>query len=304
MIVNNNYELIGNTPVIKLNKLMKKYNLKSEIYLKLEYFNMAGSIKDRPVLNMIMTAKEEGIINDNSTIVEPTSGNTGIAIAAMGANMGLKVVLVMPDSASIERVKIMKYYGAQVILTDSSLGMNGSIAKAQEIIDETPNSLMLSQFENANNPLAHYKQTAKEISKDFNNDLDYFVAGIGTGGTVSGVGKYLKEHNTNIKVFGIEPANSPFLTKGIKGKHKIDGIGAGLLPKNLNFAVLDGIITVQDEDVLNMQKEIATVEGLFVGISSAANVLGMIKLIENKEDLKILTTAADNGERYLSKLDI
>ena len=294
-IYNNILETIGSTPLVKINKLTG-----GNVFAKLEYFNPAGSIKDRAALNMILGAEKRGLIKKDTEIIEPTSGNTGIGLALVCAVRGYKLTIVMPDSMSVERQKLMKAYGAKLVLTDGKLGMKGAIDKAFELQKENPNSYIPQQFENPDNFLAHYYTTAKEIIKDTQGKVDIFVAGIGTGGTITGIAKKLKEYNSNIKVIGIEPFSSPYLTKKTSGIHKIQGIGAGFRPSILDLTLIDEIIAVKDEDAINMTVELAKKEGIFAGISAGANVFAAIE--EAKKDFKknIVVIIPDTGERYLS----
>lgn len=295
-------ELIGKTPLLKLNNLEKELSLSANLYAKLEYFNPAGSVKDRVALYMIEDAEKSGKITKGATIIEPTSGNTGIGIAMVSASKGYKAVIVMPDSMSVERIKIIRGYGAEVVLTKGALGMKGAIEKANEIQKNTPNSIILGQFSNPVNPLAHYYTTGKEIYSDMNGKIDIFVAGIGTGGTISGIGRYLKEQNKNVKVIGVEPESSPLITKGVAGAHKIQGIGANFIPTILNPSVIDSLMVVSDEGALNASRLIAKKEGVLVGISSGASLSVAMKLAKLKENdgKNIVCLLPDTGERYLS----
>lgn len=295
-------ELIGKTPLLELVKIEELYNLKSKIFAKLEFFNPAGSVKDRVALKMIEDAFKKGLINKDSTIIEPTSGNTGIGLAAIGASMGLKVIIVMPDDMSKERIKLIEAYGAKVILTDGKLGMKGSIEKANELKRDILNSYIPSQFENFINPLAHYETTAEEIYQDLDGDIDILVCGVGSGGTITGVGRYLKEKNKNIRIVAVEPFDSPVLSKGVVGIHKIQGIGAGFIPKILDTNIYDEIITVTTDEAYQTCNLISKNMGVLVGVSSGANIYVAIKLakeLENK-DKKIVVILPDSGERYLS----
>lgn len=278
--------------------------LKSGVFAKLEYFNPAGSVKDRAVLFMLKAAKERGELNSHTTVIEPTSGNTGIAVAALCAANGLRSVIVMPDSFSIERRKILAAYGAEIVLTDGSKGMSGAIEKARNLQKSTKNSLILGQFDNPANPLAHYKTTAPEIWQDARGKIDIFVAGVGTGGTVSGVGRFLKEKNPEIKIVAIEPQSSPVLSGGKSGAHKIQGIGAGFVPKNLDLSVIDEVVKVSDEAAITAAKRLAEEEGLFVGISSGAAYSAATSLLNRAENAgkKIVTLFPDGGAKYLSTL--
>ena len=293
MIYNSALELIGNTPIIRLN------NIDSNIYLKLEKFNIGGSIKDRAVLGMIEDKMENKEINVGDTIVEATSGNTGIALSMIGRLKQLNVIIIMPESMTKERIDLMKAYGADVILTKDKLGMQGSIDKAKELLNNNKDYKCLNQFENTSNPKKHYKTTAKEIYKEV-SDIDIFVCGIGTGGTISGIGRYLKEVNSNIKVIGVEPESSPLITKGYSNSHKIQGIGANFIPKNLDMNVIDEVITVSDENAINTIKMLGIKEGILLGISSGANVYAALELSKKYKDKKIVTVAPDGIEKYLS----
>lgn len=293
MIYNSALELIGNTPIIRLN------NIDSNIYLKLEKFNIGGSIKDRAVLGMIEDKMKNKEINVGDTIVEATSGNTGIALSMIGRLKQLNVIIIMPESMTKERIDLMKAYGADVILTKDKLGMQGSIDKAKELLNNNKDYKCLNQFENTSNPKKHYKTTAKEIYKEV-SDIDIFVCGIGTGGTISGIGRYLKEVNSNIKVIGVEPESSPLITKGYSNSHKIHGIGANFIPKNLDMNVIDEVITVSDENAINTIKMLGIKEGILLGISSGANVYAALELSKKYKDKKIVTVAPDGIEKYLS----
>lgn len=301
-IKNSFIDLIGNTPIVKLNKTQEKYKLEANILAKLEYFNPAGSSKDRVGKEMIIQAINRGEINSNTTIIEPTSGNTGIGLAAVCTSLNLKLIIVMPENMSEERKKLMKVYGAKLILTDASKGMSGAIDKANELHKEIDNSIIAGQFDNPDNPLAHYKTTGPEIWNQTDGKIDIFVAGIGTGGTISGVGKYLKEMNYNIKVIGVEPATSPVITKGISGSHQIQGIGAGFIPKALDTNIYDEVLAINNEDAFLYSKELVKNEGIFVGISSGAALKGAIDIASLKEnkDKNIVVLLPDGGDRYLS----
>ena len=295
-------ELVGKTPLLKLNNLMAKYGLKANLYAKLEYFNPAGSAKDRVALNMILDAENKGLLTKGGTIIEPTSGNTGIGLASIGASKGYKTVLVMPSSMSVERQQLLKAYGAQVVLTDSALGMQGAIEKAKEIQKNTPNSLVMGQFENPANSDAHYKTTGKEIFEDLDGQVDIFVAGIGTGGTISGTAKYLKEQNKKVKIVGFEPFDSPLITKGKIGAHKLQGIGANFIPKNYDESLVDEVLTVKTLDAELGARELATLEGVLVGITSGASLSVGVTLAkkEENEGKNIVVLLPDLGDRYLS----
>ena len=295
-------ELVGNTPILKLNNYVTKNQLKANIFAKLEYFNPAGSVKDRIAKAMLFKAKEDGILKPDSVIIEPTSGNTGIGLASLGTSLGHQVILTMPETMSIERRNLLKAYGAKVVLTPGGLGMKGAIAKAEELAKEYKNAFIPSQFENQANPNAHYLTTGPEIYQQLEGKIDIFVAGVGTGGTISGIGKYLKEKNPSIKVVAIEPAASPVLSKGTPGPHAIQGIGAGFVPNTLNTDIYDEIITIENEAAFATSRAIAREEGVLVGISSGAALYGatvLAKRIENAGK-NIVVLLPDTGERYLS----
>lgn len=295
-------DLIGKTPLMKLTNYGKLKDLGATVYGKLEYFNPAGSVKDRIAKAMIDDAEAKGILKPDSVIIEPTSGNTGIGLAAVAASRGYKIILTMPETMSIERRNLLKAYGAELVLTEGAKGMTGAIAKAQELAAETPNSFIPSQFTNSANPTAHFNTTGPEIWDDTDGKVDIFVAGVGTGGTVSGVGGYLKSKNHNVKVVAVEPAGSPVLSKGTPGPHKIQGIGAGFVPDTLNTEIYDEIITVENEDAFETGRTLARKEGLLVGISSGAAVWAATELAkrpENKGKI-IVALLPDTGERYLS----
>ena len=297
MIYNNTLELIGNTPILKLNKLVDE-NF-AEIYIKLEKYNLGGSVKDRAALGMIEEAEKLGLLKEGSVIVEPTSGNTGIALAMIGRLKGYKVIIVMPDSMSKERRELIKAYGAELILTDGAQGMNGAIKKAKEL-SEQDNYFMPQQFENLANPKKHYETTAEEIYKDL-KDLDMFIAGVGTGGTVTGVGGKLKEKLKDIKVVAIEPEKSPVLSGGSAGAHKIQGLGAGFIPSIYKNDIIDNIVKVSDEDAIRITKEVAEKEGILLGISSGAAIYAAIEMAKVLgKGKKILAIAPDGGEKYIS----
>ena len=295
-------DTIGNTPLVELSNLESKYNLKAKIIAKVEYFNPGGSVKDRIAKAMIEKAEKEGLINKDTVLVEPTSGNTGIGLSMVAASKGLKIILTMPETMSIERRNLLKAYGAELVLTEGSKGMKGAIAKAEELAKEIPNSFIPSQFTNMANPNIHYLTTGPEIFEDLDGNIDYLVAGVGTGGTLSGTGKYLKENKPSIKVVAVEPETSPVLSKGTPGPHKIQGIGAGFVPQTLDTSIYDEIITIGNEEAMEMGKESARTEGLLVGISSGAAIKAAIKLAQREENAgkTIVVILPDTGERYLS----
>jgi cysteine synthase A len=298
-IANNVAELIGNTPLVRLNRLAKPAT--AQVLVKLEYFNPGGSVKDRICFSMIEDAEKKGLLKKGSTIIEPTSGNTGIGLAMICAVKGYKCILTMSEAMSLERIYILKSYGAQVVLTPASEGMNGAIKKAQEILKKNQDAFMPHQFENLANPEAHRQTTAIEILEATKGDLDAFVAGVGTGGTITGVGEVLKEHNPSVKIIAVEPKDSPVLSGGKAGPHKIQGIGAGFIPKILNRDVIDSIIQVGDEDAFRTSKLLAKDEGIFAGISAGAAVWAALKVAEELGKGKtVVTLLADTGERYFS----
>ena len=301
-IHDNALDLIGNTPLIELKKLEHELGLKARIVAKVEFFNPAGSVKDRIAKSMVEKAIEDGIITEGATLIEATSGNTGIGLASVAAMKGYKAIFTMPETMSIERRKLLKAYGAEIVLTDGKLGMKGAIAKAIELSKEIPNSFIPSQFENTANPLAHYKGTGPEIFKDTDGKVDIFVAGVGTGGTLSGTGKYLKEKKKDVRVVAIEPAASPVLSKGQSGPHGIMGIGAGFVPDTLDTGIYDEIITITNDEAYEYGRLIAKKEGLLVGISSGAALCGAVKLAQRPENERkmIVVLLPDTGERYLS----
>lgn len=304
-VYNNISDLVGNTPMLNLKRYQRKKNLKANIIAKLEYFNPAGSVKDRIAKAMIEDAEERGVISKDSVIIEPTSGNTGIGLACIAASKGYRLILTMPDTMSIERRNLLKAYGAEVVLTPGSKGMKGAIEKAKELLESTPNSFMPSQFENLVNPAIHKKTTGPEIWEDLDGKIDILVAGIGTGGTISGTGEFLKSKNPNIKIVAVEPDGFPVLSKGTPGPHKIQGIGAGFVPKTLNTSIYDEIVTVKNEDAFETVKIVAKNEGLLVGISSAAAVWAATEIAKREEnfDKNIVVILPDTGERYLSVPD-
>ena len=295
-------QLIGRTPLLELTNIEKKYNLKARILAKVEYFNPTGSVKDRVALSMINDAEEAGILKPDSTIIEPTSGNTGIGLASIAAARGYKIIIVMPDTMSVERRQLMKAYGAQLVLTPGAQGMSGAIAKAEALAKEIPGSFIPSQFTNPSNPKAHMTTTGPEIWEDTDGNVDYFVAGVGTGGTVTGVGQFLKSRNPNVKVVAVEPASSPVLSQGHGGTHKIQGIGAGFVPKVLDTTVYDEIIPIENEAAFASGREVGRTEGILVGISSGAALDAAIQVAQREENegKTIVVLLPDTGDRYLS----
>ena len=301
-IAKNLTDLIGNTPLLELNGFSKKHGLKARLIAKLEYFNPAGSVKDRIGYAMIKDAEEKGIINKDTVIIEPTSGNTGIALAFVSAAKGYRLILTMPETMSVERRNLLKALGAEVVLTPGAEGMKGAIRVANELAEKYPNSFIPQQFQNPANPAIHRKTTAVEIWNDTDGEVNIFVGGVGTGGTVTGVGEVLKEKKPGIKVVAVEPADSPVLSGGSPGPHKIQGIGAGFVPDVLNLNIIDEIITVRNEDAFTTSRELAKTEGLLVGISSGAAVYGALQLAKRpeNENKTIVVVLPDTGERYLS----
>lgn len=301
-IKNSFLDLVGNTPLVRVNNLIKKDELKADVLAKLEYFNPAGSVKDRIAKEMIQDALEKGLINENTTLIEPTSGNTGIGLSAVATALNLKIIITMPETMSVERRNLMKAYGAELVLTPGSEGMKGAIAKAKELASQIENSFIPGQFENPANPTAHYKTTGPEICEQTEGKVDIFVAGVGTGGTISGIGKYLKEKNPEVKVVAVEPASSPVLSTGKGGAHKIQGIGAGFVPETLDTKIYDEIITVENEDAFATGKEMAKTEGILVGISSGAALYAAKELAKREENAgkTIVVLLPDGGDRYLS----
>ena len=295
-------DTIGKTPLVELTNLEKKYNLKARIIAKVESFNPGGSVKDRIAKAMIEKAEKEGLINQDTVLVEPTSGNTGIGLSMVAASKGLRIILTMPETMSVERRNLLKAYGAELVLTEGAKGMKGAIAKAEELAKEIPNSFIPSQFTNMANPNIHYLTTGPEIFEDLEGNIDFFVAGVGTGGTLSGTGKYLKEQKPSIKAIAVEPETSPVLSKGTPGPHKIQGIGAGFVPATLDTSIYDEIITIGNEEAFAQGKESAQVEGLLVGISSGAAMRAAIKIAQREENVgkTIVVLLPDTGERYLS----
>ena len=301
-VKNSFLDLVGNTPLVRVNNLIKKDELKADVLAKLEYFNPAGSVKDRIAKEMILDALEKGLINENTTLIEPTSGNTGIGLSAVATALNLKIIITMPETMSVERRNLMKAYGAELVLTPGSEGMKGAIAKAKELASQIENSFIPGQFENPANPTAHYKTTGPEIYEQTEGKVDIFVAGVGTGGTISGIGKYLKEKNPEVKVVAVEPASSPVLSTGKGGAHKIQGIGAGFVPETLDTKIYDEIITVENEDAFATGKEMAKTEGILVVISSGAALYAAKELAKREENAgkTIVVLLPDGGDRYLS----
>lgn len=295
-------QLIGNTPLLELTHIEQELGLAAKIFAKLEYFNPAGSVKDRIAKAMLDDAEASGKLKPGSVIIEPTSGNTGIGLASVAAARGYRIIIVMPETMSVERRQLMKAYGAELVLTDGTQGMKGAIAKANELAQQLPNAFVPGQFENPANPKAHFASTGPEIWADTDGKVDYFVAGVGTGGTVTGVGEYLKAQNPAVKVVAVEPKDSPVLSKGTPGPHKIQGIGAGFIPDVLNTAVYDEIITVANEDAFATGKKIGSREGVLVGISSGAAVWAAIEIARRPENAgkQIVVLLPDTGDRYLS----
>lgn len=302
MLVKNLIELVGNTPLMELAKVEEKYALKGKIFAKIEYFNPAGSVKDRIAMQMILDAEADGKLKKGATIIEPTSGNTGIGLSAIGVARGYRVIIVMPESMSLERRKLVQAYGAELVLTEAAKGMKGAIAKANELLEEIKGSVILGQFDNPSNPKVHYLTTGPEIYKDLSGKVDALVAGVGTGGTISGVGKFLKEQNKNTKVFAVEPLASAVLSGENPGPHMIQGIGPGFVPNTLDTKIYDEIIKVSNEDALAFGKMISRTEGILVGISSGAALFAAVELAK-KEEFKgknIVVVLPDNGDRYLT----
>lgn len=295
-------QLIGNTPLLELSNIEKNLDLKAKVLVKLEYFNPAGSVKDRIAKAMLDDAEAAGKLNKDSVIIEPTSGNTGVGLASVAAARGYRLIITMPETMSVERRLLMKAYGAELVLTDGAKGMKGAIAKAEELTAEIPNSFIAGQFTNPANPQAHIKTTGPEIWNDTEGKVDVFVAGVGTGGTVTGVGKYLKSQNPDVKVVAVEPASSPVLSKGTAGAHKIQGIGAGFVPDTLDTSVYDEVIAVENDDAFETGRLVGHSEGVLVGISSGAAVCAAIELAKRPENegKTIVALLADTGERYLS----
>ncbi len=301
-IAKNIQQLIGNTPLLQVENIEKQVNAKANILVKLEYLNPAGSVKDRIAKAMIEKAEEEGKLVEGSVIIEPTSGNTGIGLAAIAASKGYEIILTMPETMSVERRNILKAYGAKLVLTDGKAGMKGAIAKAEELAREIPNSFIPGQFVNPENPKVHERTTGPEIWEDTDGKVDIFISGIGTGGTISGAGAYLKEKNPNIQIIAVEPTDSPILSKGTAGPHKIQGIGAGFIPETLNTNIYDEIITVTNDDAFETAKTLGKKEGILVGISSGAALWTAIQvaLRPENEGKTIVAILPDNGDRYYS----
>ena len=295
-------ELIGNTPLVEAVNLEQAHDLQATLLIKLEYLNPAGSVKDRIAKSMLEDAEQSGKLHIGSVIIEPTSGNTGIGLAAIAAAKGYRVILTMPETMSVERRNILKAYGAEIVLTEGAKGMKGAIAKAKELAEEIPNSFIPGQFENPANPEAHRKTTGPEIWRDTDGKVDYFVAGVGTGGTLTGVGEYLKEQNPDVKIVAVEPATSPVLSKGTAGAHKIQGIGAGFVPDTLNTKIYDEVITIENEDAFTEGRAFAHSEGILVGISSGAALKAATILAERPENKgkTIVALLPDSGDRYYS----
>ena len=296
-------DLIGNTPLVRLNGYQKEKKLDAELLAKLEYFNPAGSVKDRVALYMLLDAQEKGLLKRDSVIIEPTSGNTGIGLAAVAAEKGIRTIIVMPDTMSIERRNILKAYGAELVLTDGKLGMKGAIAKANELVEEIPHSFIPGQFTNDANPLAHYKTTGPEIWKDTDGDVDILVAGVGTGGTLSGAGRYLKEQNPDIQVVAVEPKDSPVLSEGRAGSHKLQGIGAGFVPRTLDIDIYDEVIPVTTQQAYDAARLLAREDAVLAGISSGAALYAAEVLAKRPENRgkRIVIIIPDSGEKYLSE---
>ena len=301
-IYNSADQLIGRTPLLELTHVEKDLGLKAKIFAKLEYFNPAGSVKDRIAKAMIDDAEKRGVLKSDSVIIEPTSGNTGIGLASVAAARGYRIIIVMPETMSVERRQIMKAYGAELVLTDGAKGMKGAIAKASELAEEIPNAFIPSQFENPANPKTHFDTTGPEIYEDTDGAVDIFVAGVGTGGTLSGVGKYLKSKNPAVKVVAVEPESSAVLSTGVAGPHKIQGIGAGFVPATLDTGIYDEIVTVSNESAFEYGKTVGRKEGVLVGISAGAALAAAVKLAERPENFgkNIVVLFPDTGDRYLS----
>ena len=295
-------QTIGNTPLVRVTKLEKEFGLKAHIYVKLESFNPSGSVKDRIALSMIEEAEEKGLLKKDSVIIEPTSGNTGIGLSSIATAKGYRIILTMPETMSVERRKIMKAYGAELVLTEGAKGMKGAIAKADELVKEIPNAIILGQFVNPANPKAHFEHTGPEIYRDLDGKVDVFVAGVGTGGTITGVGRYLKSKKPDVRIVAVEPKTSPVLSEGHAGPHKIQGIGAGFVPDTLDRSVIDSITAVADEDAFETSRQLGRSEGILVGISSGASLWAALQEAKKPENKgrNIVALLADTGERYLS----
>ncbi|MDD6842897.1 MAG: cysteine synthase A [Prevotella sp.] len=302
MTAQNLLELVGNTPLVQLGKLSKAHGLATAVTVKVEYFNPAGSVKDRIALAMIEDAEQKGLLKPGATIIEPTSGNTGVGLALVSAIKGYKLILTMPETMSVERRNLVKAYGAEVRLTSGAEGMPGAIREAERLRDSIPGAVILQQFENAANPARHFLTTGEEIWRQTEGQIDIFVAGVGTGGTISGAGKRLKEHNPNIRIVAVEPASSPVLNGGKSGPHKIQGIGAGFVPANYDKDVVDEVIDVENDDAIRTSRQLAQTEGLLVGISSGAAAFAALELAKRPENKgkRIVALLPDTGERYLS----
>ncbi|MBQ8727581.1 MAG: cysteine synthase A [Oscillospiraceae bacterium] len=295
-------DLTGKTPLLRLSGIIREENLSTDILAKVEFLNPAGSVKDRVAVKMISDAEEKGLLKEGSVIIEPTSGNTGIGLAMAGVAKGYRVIIVMPDTMSVERRKIIAAYGAELVLTDGAMGMKGAIKKAEELKSEINNSIVMGQFVNPSNAMAHYETTGPEIWEDTDGKVDIFICGIGTGGTITGTGKFLKEKNPDIKIIGVEPLSSPFLTKGVSGAHKLEGIGAGFIPEILDTDIYDEVITVSNEDAYSMGRNLARKEGLLVGVSSGAAAVAAVEIAKRPENegKTIVVLLPDTGMRYLS----
>lgn len=295
-------DLTGKTPLLRLSGVIREENLSADILAKVEFLNPAGSVKDRVAVKMISDAEEKGLLKEGSVIIEPTSGNTGIGLAMAGVAKGYRVIIVMPDTMSVERRKIIAAYGAELVLTDGTMGMKGAIKKAEELKNEINNSIVMGQFVNPSNAMAHYETTGPEIWEDTDGKVDIFVCGIGTGGTITGTGKFLKEKNPDIKIIGVEPLSSPFLTKGVSGAHKLEGIGAGFIPEILDTDIYDEVITVSNEDAYSMGRNLARKDGLLVGVSSGAAAVVAVEIAKRPENKgkTIVVLLPDTGMRYLS----
>ena len=302
MIYNKIIDTIGKTPLVRLSRIEEKFGLKAKLVAKVESFNPAGSVKDRIAKAMVEDALKKGLIKPDTVIVEPTSGNTGIGLSMVAASLGLRIILTMPETMSVERRNLLKAYGAELVLTEGAKGMKGAIAKAEELAKEIPNAFIPSQFTNMANPNMHYQTTGPEIFADSEGEVDFFVAGVGTGGTISGTGRYLKEKKPSVKVVAVEPETSPVLSKGTPGPHKIQGIGAGFVPETLDTKVYDEIITISNEEAFEKGRLSAQTEGILIGISSGAALAAAIKLAQREENSgkTIVVLFPDTGERYLS----